>query len=146
MTTDCLFCHKQNALELKLDEVVIGEAEWESRIASSGAVEEVRVNVRVLDAVLNNLTAVTRKGLSEAKANFGALKGKVEVVQNKLCEKVQNLTKIVKDTMESSERSISTINQNIARSGTLAAEQQRSVDRLTTQVAQQGQSVNRVTV
>ena len=133
---------KQNALELKLDEVAIGEAGC--RIASSKAVEELRVSVRVLDAALSNMTAVTMKGLSEAKAKFGALKGKVEVVENELCEKVQNLTMIVEDAKESSEQSISAIKQDIARSGALAAEQQRSIGRITTQVTRQGQSVNQL--
>ena len=135
---------KQNSLELKLDEVVIDEAELESRIARSRVVEEVRVSVRVLDAALSNMTAVTRKGLSKAKANFGALKSEVEVVENELCEKVQNLTIIFEDAKESSEQSISNIKQDMARSSALATEQQRSVDRLTTKVTRQGQSVNQL--
>ena len=135
---------KQNALELKLDEVVSGEAEWESRIASSRLVEEVRVSVRVVDAALSNMTVVTGKALSEAKAKCGALKGKVEVVENELCDKVQNLTMIVEDAKESSEQSISTIKQDMARSSALATEQQRSIDRITTKVARQDQSVSQL--
>ena len=59
-----------------------------SRIASSRAVEEVRVSVRVLEGALSNMTTVTGKELKETKANFGTLKDKVEKVQNELCEKV----------------------------------------------------------
>ena len=135
---------KQNSLEMKLDEVAIDEAEWESKIDSSRVVEELRVSVRVLDTALSNMTVVARRGLSEAKANFGALKGKVEVVENELCEKVQNLTIVFEDAKESSGKSISAIKQDIALSSTLATEQQRSIDRLTTQVTQQGQSVIQV--
>ena len=135
---------KHNSLELKLEEVAIGEEEWESRIASSRVVEEVRVSVRVLQGALSNMTAVTGKGLKETKGNFSALKDKVEKVQNELCEKVQNLTIILKDAKESSEESITVMKQEIARSSSLAVTQQKSIDRLITEVTQQGQSVNQL--
>ena len=135
---------KHNSLELKLDEVVIGEEEWESRIASSGVVEEVRVSVRVLEGAFSNMTAVTGKDLKEIKANFGALKDEVEKVQNELCEKVQNVTIMFEDAKESSEESITVIKREKNGSRSLAATQQESIDRLTTQVTRQGQSVNQL--
>ena len=135
---------KHNSLELKLDVVAIGEEEWESRIASSRVVEEVRVSVRVLEGALSDMTTVTRKGLRETKANIGALKDEVEKVQNELCEKVQNVTIMIEDAKESSEESITVIKREIARSRSLPTTQQKSIDRLTTQVTRQGQSVNRL--
>ena len=78
------------------------------------------------------------------KANLGVLGDEVERVEHQLCEKLQNVTAIVEDTMESSKQSTADIEQEIARSSTLAATQQESIDRLTTQVTQQGQSVNQL--
>ena len=135
---------KHNSLEFKLDEVAIGEEEWESRIASSRVVEEVRVSVRVLEGALSNMTAVTGKELKEIKANFGALKDEVEKVQNELCEKVQNVTIMFEDAKESSEESITVMKREINGSSSLSATQQESIDRLTTQVTRQGQSVNQL--
>ena len=135
---------KHNSLELKLDAVSIGEEEWESRIASSRAVAEVSVSVRVLEGALSNMTAVTGKGLKETKGNFSALKDEVEKVQNELCEKVQNLTIIVEDAKESSEESITVMKREINGSRSLAATQQESIDRLITPVTQQGQRVNQL--
>ena len=61
---------RQNSLELKLNKVTIGEAEWESRIASSSVVEKVKLSVRALDAALTNMTAVVGNGRSDAEAKF----------------------------------------------------------------------------
>ena len=132
---------RQNSLELKLNKVTIGEAEWESRIASSSVVEKVKLSVRALDAALTNMTAVVGNGLSDAVAKFAMLKRDVEVVEDELCAKVQNVSHILEVAKESSEQSISAIKQNIIK---LAAKQQESIDRLTTRVSQQGQSVNQL--
>ena len=132
---------RQNSLELKLNEVTIVQAEWESRIASSSVVEKVKLSVRALDAALTNMTAVVGNGLSDAEANFAMLKRDVEVVEDELCAKVQNVSHILEVAKESSEQSISAIKQNIIK---LAVKQQESIDRLTTRVTQQGQSVNQL--
>ena len=135
---------RQNSLELKLNEVTIDEAEWESRIASSSVVEKVKLSVRALDAALTNMTAVVGNGLSDAEAKFAMLKRDVEVVEDELCAKVQNVSHILEVAKESSEQSISAIKQNIIKGTKLAAKQQESIDRLTTRVSQQGQSVNQL--
>ena len=82
--------------------------------------------------------------LNELKRDFGALQDEVEKVENELCEKVQNLTFMFEDAKESSEESITVSKQEIARSRSLAATQQESIDRLTTQVTRQGQRVNQL--
>ena len=99
------------------------------------------MSVMALDAALNNMTAVVGNGLSDAEANFAMLKRDVEVVEDELCEKVQNVSHILEVAKESSEQSISAIKQHIIK---LAAKQQENIDRLTTRVSQQGQSVNQL--
>ena len=129
---------RQNSLELKLNEVTIGQAEWESRISSSRAVEEVKLSVRALDAALSNMTTVVENRLGDAEANLGMLKREVEVVEDELCEKVQNVSNILEVAKESSEQSISAIKQNIIQGTKLAAKQQESIDRIATRVCMNG--------
>ena len=100
-----------------------------------------KLSVRALDAALTNMTAVVGNGRSDAEAKFAMLKRDVEVVEDELCAKVQNVSNILEVAKESSEQSISAIKQNIIK---LAAKQQENIDRLTTRVSQQGQSVNQL--
>ena len=103
-----------------------------------------KLSVRALDAALSNMTAAVGNGLSDAEAKFGMLKREVEVVEDELCEKVQNVSNILEVAKESSEQSISAIKQHIIGSSKLAANQQESIDRIATRVTQQGQSVNQL--
>ena len=82
--------------------------------------------------------------LNELTRDFGALQDEVEMVENELCEKVQNLTFMFEDAKESSEESITVIKRELARSRSLAATQQKSIERLITQVTRQGQRVNQL--
>ena len=118
--------------------------------ALKSGLKKVRRKVRGLeDEQLNErLTAIENeqlpRQLNELTRDFGALQDEVKMVENELCEKVQNVTFMFEDAKESSEESITVIKREIARSRSLAATQQESIDRLTTQVTRQGQRVNQL--
>ena len=110
-----------------------------NKIATKVVITEFRHNVTT-----SKLKEELHRVSMAMKANLGALGDDVERVEHQLCEKLQNVTAIVEDTMENSKQSTADIEQEIARSSTLAATQQESIDRLTTQVTRQGQSVNQL--
>ena len=110
-----------------------------NKIATKMVITEFRYN-----ATTSKLKEELHRVNMAMKANIGALGDDVERVEHQLCEKLQNVTAIVEDTMESSKQSTADIEQEIARSSTLAAKQQESIDRLTTEVTRQGQRVNRL--
>ena len=126
-------------------------AQGSSRVkALKRGLKKVRKKVSGLEdeQLSERLTAIENeqlpRQLNELTRDFGALQDEVEMVENELCEKVQNLTFRFEDAKESSEESITVIKREIARSRSLAATQQESIDRLTTQVTRQGQRVNQL--
>ena len=133
-----------NSLQLKLVEVEVGEEEWESRIAMSRVLMEVRANLSDVKSRLSNASAVMEQGLNSTKANFSEVGGKLELVEKELCEKVQNLSAQVEEIQQRSAQSVADLNQTIYEATTAATQQQESTERLRRDLNWQNDTVTRL--
>ena len=136
-----------NSLQLKLAEIEVGEEEWESRIAMSRALMEVRANLSDVESCLSNASAVMEQGLNSTKANFSKMEDKLELLGKELCEKLQklqNLTVEVEDVQQRSLQSVSDLSQKVHSISNVTTQQQESINDMRRDLQQQRNTVNRL--
>ena len=131
-------------LTRKLAEVEVGEGEWESRIAMSTALTEVRMSVSHMEGLLSNMSAAMEQRLNATKANFSKAKSEVDLVEKELCEKVQNITAHVEDIWQYSARSVADLNQTVYETSTATLRHRKSIDGLRRDLQQQNNTVTRL--
>lgn len=131
-------------LTRKLAEVEVGEGEWESRVAMSRALTEVRRSVSRMEGLLSNMSAVMERGLNVTKANFSKVKNEVELVEKELCEKVQNITTQVEDIQQRSAWSVADLNQTVYETRIATSQNRKSIDGLRRDLWQQNNTVTRL--
>lgn len=128
---------KLASLQIKLTEVEVGEELLESRIASSGAMLEVRWSISEITGHLNNLTAVIEQEQYDVENGLAVVKEKIWSVEEKLKQTLQSLTRRLADSEKSYKQSITVLEGGIAETTTVAAQLNVSIGGLKRELRQQ---------
>ena len=128
----------------KVAEIEVGEEGWESRIAMSGALTEMRRSVSLVEGLLSNMSAAMERRLNATKANFIEVKSEVELVEKKLSEMVRNITTRVEDIQQYSSWSVADLNQTVYETSFATSQQQKRIDGLQRDLQHQNNTVTRL--
>ena len=131
-------------LKRQFTEIEVDEGDWESRIAMSRAMTEVRRSVSQTEGLLSNLSAAMEQGLNMTKANFTTAKSEVELVKKKLCDKVADITIQVEDIQQHSAWRVADLNQTVHEMSFATSQQWKSINSLQRDLQQQNNTVTRL--
>ena len=142
--TACKLNEELQGIRRKLAEIEVGEGDWESRIAMSRALEEVRSSVSYVEGLLSNMSTAMRGGLNATTANFSKTRSEIEMVNKELSEEVQNISIRVEDIQRHSAWSAADLNQTVYETSIATSQQQKSIDGLQRDLQHQNNTVTRL--
>ena len=131
-------------LQSRFAEIEVGEGDWESRIAMSRALTEVRRSVSQMEGLLSSMSAAMEQGLNATKVNFTTVKSEVELVEKKLCDKVAVITIQVENIQQRSAWSVADLNQTVHETSLATSQQWKSINSLQRDLQQQSNAVTRL--
>ena len=130
-------------LKSRFAEIEVGEGDWESRIAMSRALTEVRRSVSQMEGLLSNLSAAMERGLNMTKANVTIVKSEVELVKKKLYE-VWDLAIQVEEIQQRIAWSVVDLNETLHEMSFAISQQWKSINGLQRDWQQQNNTVTRL--